>query len=221
MTTVENGHPPELSARPAELVARARELAGLGGRRILGITGPPACGKSTLAARLADALAGDATLVAMDGFHLANRELERLGRRDRKGAYDTFDARGYIALLRRLRDPDEQDLIYAPEFRREIEEPIACAVPVAADAPLIITEGNYLLSQEGRWGPVAELLDEVWYLEPSEHERIRRLVARHLAFGKSADEAREWALGSDQRNAELIAKSRDLADLVIRINQDD
>jgi pantothenate kinase len=59
--------------------------------------------------------------------------------------------------------------VSAPEFRREIEEPIACAVPVLRDLPLVVTEGSYLLVDSPPWRPVAELLDEAWYLDPPEH----------------------------------------------------
>jgi pantothenate kinase len=139
-----------VEATLAQLLERARRLAVAGERRILDITGAPGSGKSTLAAALVEALAPEAMLAGMDGFHLANRELERLGRRDRKGAADTFDADGYVGLLRRLRDPREE-LVYGPEFRREIEEPIACAVPVPREIPLVVTEGNDLLVDGGRW----------------------------------------------------------------------
>ena len=88
-----------------ELLGRARELARDGRRRVLGLAGPPGSGKSTLAARLVERLDGAAVLVPMDGFHLAGAELARLGRADRKGAPDTFDAAGYAALLARLRVP--------------------------------------------------------------------------------------------------------------------
>ena len=206
----------ELDGVLSELVERAHKLARTGERRILGITGAPGSGKSTLAAALVTALSPAAVLVPMDGFHLANRELERLRRRDRKGAVDTFDAAGYVALLRRLRDPREE-LVYAPEFRREIEEPIACAIPVPHDIPLIITEGNYLLVDSGPWRVVAGLLDEAWYLEPPEHVRLDRLVARHMAYGKDPAAARAWSLGSDQRNADLVAANRRHADLIVRL----
>jgi pantothenate kinase len=211
--------PDEVDATIAQLAERARRLAADGERRILGITGAPGSGKSTIAAALVDALAPAALLVGMDGFHLANRELERLGRRDRKGAVDTFDADGYVALLRRLRDPGER-LVYAPDFRREIEEPIACAVPVPAEVPLVVTEGNYLLVDSGPWSAVAELLDEAWYLEPPDAVRVERLVARHVAYGKPPDVAREWSLGTDQRNAELVAGTRRRADLIVRVTAD-
>ena len=169
-----------------------------------------------LAAALVAALAPAAALVPMDGFHLANDELIRLGRRDRKGAPDTFDAAGYVALLRRLRDPLD-GVVYAPDFRREIEEPIAGAIPIPREVPLVVTEGNYLLVGEGGWSAVRGLLDEVWYLNTEEAVRVERLVARHVAHGKSPEAALAWSLGSDQHNAELVAGTRETADLIVRL----
>jgi pantothenate kinase len=197
----------------ADLVARARALTA-SGRGMLGICGAPGAGKSTLAARLVEALGQDAVYVGMDGFHLAQVELTRLGRTERKGALDTFDGVGYVNLLRRLRT-QTAETVYAPEFRREIEEPVAGAVPVFPDTRLVVTEGNYLLVPGDPWGEVRTLLDEVWFLRPEEDERHRRLIARHEAFGRSADEARDRALGSDERNATVINATVDRADLVL------
>ena len=196
------------------LIERARSLARSGPRSLLGICGAPGSGKSTLAESLVAALGAQAALVPMDGFHLSNSELIRLGRRDRKGAIDTFDASGYVALLRRLQAADEP-VVYAPEFRREIEEAIAGAIAVPRDVPLIVTEGNYLLSNAEPWCAIGPMLDEAWYVDPGEGLRLERLIARHIAFGKGADFARSWSLGPDQRNAELIAATRAAADLVI------
>lgn len=197
------------------LLERARTLAASGRRRVLGITGAPGAGKSTLAEAVVAALGDSARLVGMDGFHLAEAELHRLGRHDRKGAPDTFDALGYVALLRRLSAADER-VVYAPLFDRSIEEPIACAVPVPREVPLVVTEGNYLLLDEGDWAPVRGLLDECWYVDPDEEQRVQRLVARHMRYGRSQEAARERTLGSDQRNAEIVAGSRARADLVVR-----
>ncbi|MFY1675312.1 nucleoside/nucleotide kinase family protein [Plantactinospora sp. WMMB334] len=200
----------------AELVNRAAVLASTGPRRLLGITGPPGVGKSTLAGLVVAALDGLAELVPMDGFHLAEDELHRLGRHARKGAPDTFDGAGFVALLRRLRAAGP-DTVYAPEFRREIEEAIAGAIPVPASVPLVVTEGNYLLVPERPWGEIRDLLDEIWYLDVDETERLRRLTDRHIAFGREPAEAAARARGTDQRNAELIAGTIGRADLVVRM----
>jgi pantothenate kinase len=199
-----------------EAIERARALASRGRRTLRGITGPPGGGKSTLASAVAEALGDRAVLVGMDGFHLSQAELVRLGRRDRMGALDTFDGAGYVALLRRLRDASEE-VVYAPEFRRSIEEPIAGAVAVTRDVPLVITEGNYLLVDSGPWAEVRGLLDEAWYVVQDEETRLRLLIARHVEFGKEPDFAREWVMRSDQRNAELIETTRARADALIRI----
>jgi pantothenate kinase len=199
-------------------VERARALAGQGDRHILGIAGAPGGGKSTLASALVGELGPDtARLVGMDGFHLAQAELERLGRADRKGAPDTFDASGFAALLRRLRALEDA-VVYAPEFRREIEEPVACAVPVPREVPLVVAEGNYLLVADGDWADVRALLDAAWFVEGDEDRRRDWLIARHIEFGKAPDIAREWVLRSDERNAELVATTRSRADLVVRVD---
>lgn len=201
----------------ADAADRARRLAETGQRRVLGIAGPPGAGKSTLAERLTEALEGRAVLVPMDGFHLAGAELERLGRADRKGAPDTFDAPGYAALLRRLRDPDPDHPVYAPAFDRALEEPVAGALAVTPDVPLVITEGNYLLLDEGPWAPVRGLLDEVWFLELDPEVRVRRLVERHVRYGKPPAYARAWVERSDEANARLVERGRDLSDVVVRL----
>lgn len=201
------------------LTARARRLALAGKRRVLGIAGPPGAGKSTLAGQLADALGPLAVLVPMDGFHLAQAELERLGLADRKGAPDTFDAAGYAALLRRLRAPEPGTVVYAPAFDRALEQPVAGSVPVGPDIPLVITEGNYLLHGDGGWAAVRPLLDEAWYLELDQDVRVHRLVDRHVRFGKPRPYAERWVAGSDEANARLVARGRDRADLVVRIGQ--
>ncbi|MFH9262997.1 nucleoside/nucleotide kinase family protein [Streptomyces sp. NPDC017546] len=201
----------------AALTDRARALTETGTRRVLGIAGPPGAGKSTLAERLVAALDGRAALVPMDGFHLAAAELERLGRTDRKGAPDTFDAAGYAALLRRLRAPDPLHAVYAPAFDRSLEEPFAGSLPVPPDVPLVVTEGNYLLLDEGPWAPVRALLDEVWFLEPDPEARVRRLVDRHVRHGRTRRGAEEWVARSDEANARLVARGRDRADLIVRL----
>ena len=197
-----------------QLVARAAGLAVPGERHLLGICGPPGAGKSTLAGKLVAALGERAVYVGMDGFHLAQVELARLGRTDRKGAPDTFDAAGYVHLLARLRECRDE-VVYAPEFRREIEEPVACAVPVPPSTPLVVTEGNYLLLPDPPWSGVRPLLDEVWFLAPPEQWRTERLIERHRAYGRSTEAARERTFGSDQANAQRVNATAHSSDLVL------
>lgn len=204
------------------LLDRARALLDSGPRRLLGIAGAPGAGKSTLAAAVTAELAPHAVLVPMDGFHLAQAELDRLGRAGRKGAPDTFDVAGFVALLGRLRVSADaaSGTVYAPAFRRDIEEPIAGAIPIWPQARLVVVEGNYLLLEDPDWAPVRGLLDETWLLQTPEEVRLARLVARHRDFGKSADEALAWATGSDAANAALVAASAGNADVLVRLEGD-
>lgn len=206
-----------VAATTAELVERARRFAMPGERRILGIVGPPGAGKSTLARAVVEALGPTlAVEVGMDGYHLSNAVLADLGRRERKGAIDTFDDAGYAALVTRLADARPGDPpVYAPVFRREIEEPVSAGVAVPSGVPLVVTEGNYLLAPTGSWPAARARMTEVWYLDVPDDVRLARLTARHHAFGKSLDDARAWASGSDQANAELIEATRAGADLVV------
>lgn len=196
--------------------SRLNALLVGGERKILGIVGPPGCGKSTLAHVLGEYFGERAVVVPMDGFHLANMELARLGRAGRKGAEDTFDSAGYVVLLQRLRTQSRDEVIYAPEFHREIEEPIASAIPVSADTSLIITEGNYLLLDRGHWAKVRALLDEVWYVEVDSHLRLKRLIDRHEQFGRSPQAARTWVAQTDEPNARLIEATQSRADIRFR-----
>jgi len=207
----------DIADDPQVLLDRAQSLAATGGRVIIGIAGCPGAGKSTAAAWLARALnaAGrPAVQVPMDGFHLANAELVRLGKRGRKGAIDTFDGWGYRALLERIA-ADRGTVVYAPEFDRRVEEPVAGAIAVPPETEVVVTEGNYLLDDEGPWPGVRAALTEAWYCETPEPLRLARLVARHERFGKSPEKARVWAAEVDERNAERIRASRHRADLVI------
>ncbi|MEV0154373.1 nucleoside/nucleotide kinase family protein [Micromonospora sp. NPDC050686] len=199
-----------------DLVARARALAADGPRQLLGIAGAPGVGKSTLAERIVEAVGPAARLVPMDGFHLAQAELRRLGREARKGAVDTFDAYGYVALLRRLHRL-EPTIVYAPRFRRDLEEPVAGAIAVPPEVRLVVTEGNYLLLPEFPWDEVRALLHQAWFLDLDAELRLRRLTARHEAYGRSPEQARAWALGSDETNAALVAGTAGRADLVVRL----
>ena len=204
------------------LVAGAEALLEQPGRVVLGITGPPGAGKSTLAElllpRLRDSLDPDSVgHLPMDGFHLADVQLDRLGMRDRKGAPDTFDVDGYVGALRRLHDEADRTL-FVPGFERDLEQPIAAALAIPPSARLVVTEGNYLLLPDGGWERVRPLLAEAWYVELDDDVRRERLIRRHEKFGKSPDAARSWVERSDEANARLVASTRERADLVVTVD---
>jgi pantothenate kinase len=209
--------PEELRAATADLVGRASALAARGARVLLGITGPPGAGKTTLAHAVVEGLGpARAVLVPMDGFHLGDPTLVAWGRRDRKGAPDTFDVGGYVALLRRLRDQREA-YVHAPDFDRALEASLGSAIPVAREVPLVVTEGNYLLSDDGAWAEVGPLLDESWFIDVPDDVRVRRLVRRREGYGADRATALAWATGSDQRNADVVAGTRPRADLAVTL----
>ena len=183
-------------------------------RQILGIVGAPGAGKSTLVAQIVEQFGSQVVVLPMDGFHLADAELRRLGRDQRKGAPDTFDAAGFVSLLSRVRHQTDE-VIYAPEFDRSLEAAIAGSIAIAPETPLVIVEGNYLLLQTGEWQHVRPLLDVSWYVDVDEALRVSRLIERHVQFGRTPEAARAWVMMSDEPNARLIEQCRPLADWLL------
>jgi len=198
-----------------QAVQRATAMAAAG-RTVLGIAGCPGAGKSTLSAAIAGRVASS-VIVPMDGFHMLNEDLVRLGRRNRKGAPDTFDVAAYVAQLAKIRGQDRRP-ITAPRYDRAASAPVPDAITIEPDVALVITEGNYLLLNEAPWDAVRPLLDEVWFVVVDDAVRVPRLIARHIEFGKSPDEAREWVWRSDEANAVIVATTRDRADVVVHVS---
>ncbi|WP_412875628.1 nucleoside/nucleotide kinase family protein [Curtobacterium flaccumfaciens pv. flaccumfaciens] len=192
-----------------QALERAVELARSSRRTVLGIAGAPGAGKSTLARRIVTEVdgrlgAGTAVQVPMDGFHLSNAALDALGRHDRKGAADTFDADGYVALVRRLVTADE-DVVWAPDFDRRVDEPVAGSIAVPRAARLVVSEGNYLLDDAAPWSALPELFTETWFCAVPDDVRLDRLVGRHMWHGRDHDAARAWAVEVDGVNAARVA----------------
>lgn len=202
-----------------QALSRVMELLNnANGRIIIGIVGKPGAGKSTLSSYLIENLPEDSvTLVPMDGYHLSNKELNALGRRERKGAPDTFDSHGFAALLERI--ASSKNDIYFPVFHREIEESIAAEGVVTSKTKIVLTEGNYLLHDQDGWKNVSPNLTESWYVEVNDELRLERLVDRHHFYGKERQAAHDWAHGTDENNARLVAGTKALADFLV-INAD-
>jgi pantothenate kinase len=197
------------------LISRADALLARGGR-VLGIAGAPGAGKSTVAAALVEHYGERARLLPMDGFHLADDELARRGALARKGAPDTFDVDGYVSALQRVRARHAAVLV--PRFDRHLEAAIAGAICIGPEVDLVVTDGNYLLLDVEPWRAVAPLLDERWMLTIDDDVRVRRLVARHVAHGRSADAAARWVAEVDEANAALIRRCSARADLDVQLS---
>lgn len=212
-------NPALLEPALAALAALAESAAAGTGRLLVGIAGPPAAGKSTLATALAEAvptrLGLAAVAVPMDGFHLPDAELSRLGLADRKGAPGTFDAAGFVCLVRRLRRADPAEVVYAPAFDRVRDASVAAAIPVPPDARVVVIEGNYLLLPVPPWSDLRGLLDLAIYVDAPAESRYRCLVRRHRGRGLDDSSARDWVSRSDEANARLIESCRAGADLVL------
>lgn len=186
-------------------------------RVLIGVVGKPGAGKSTVTEKLKELLpAKEARVLSQDGYHLSNSQLQELGRANRKGAPDTFDPRSFTELLKRVSQDSLND-IYFPIFHREIEESIAAEGVITPETKIVLVEGNYLLLDSHGWEGVATYLDEVWYLKIDDELRLKRLVARHIEFGKEPDFAHAWAHGTDEVNAKIIEATSRRADAFLFI----
>ncbi|MEI8067198.1 MAG: nucleoside/nucleotide kinase family protein [Actinomycetes bacterium] len=204
--------------RIEDFIAQVNELINsTSARALIGIVGKPGAGKSTIVETIKSHFPQNViSIVSMDGFHLSNEILEATGKRERKGAPDTFDQEGFIALLTHLKTGGED--IHFPIFHREIEAAIADEGMVPKEVKIVLVEGNYLLSTEFGWEGVRDLLSASYFLELEDSVRLERLIARHIKHGKSPEAARAWSLGSDESNARFINSTRHLATAAINLN---
>lgn len=201
-----------------DALLRAKLLLGASENFLLGVVGKPGVGKSTFTQNMLDVLKSDRVVVVpMDGFHLSNEELVKVGKRERKGAPDTFDVQAFLELLKLLRKRNGKEVIF-PTFERESETSIPGGGRILPSATLVVVEGNYLLHPDDGWGEVKSYFDETWYLELNETVRKSRLINRHIFFGKSPIAAEAWVENSDEKNALLIAASRTLADVAVVVD---
>jgi pantothenate kinase len=209
---------PKLLTSLDQALARAKELASGEKRVLIGVIGKPGAGKSTLTSYLINNLEpGLTALVPMDGYHLSNKQLQRLNLSDSKGAFNTFDSDGFVSLLRRINLDTDKD-IYYPIFHREIEESIVAEGVVLKDTKLVLTEGNYLLLDKYGWQDVSSFLTESWYIEINDNLRWERLMARSIRYGRSPESAHAWTHGSDEVNAKVVESTKNRADVILNLS---
>jgi pantothenate kinase len=182
------------------------------GRVLIAIAGPPGAGKSTLAAALADQVAG-AAVVPMDGFHLDNMVLEQRGLLARKGAPESFDAAGFLNMVTRLKRGEE---VVIPVFDRARDIAIAGARVIGPEQRVLLIEGNYLLLDRAPWNGLAGCWDLTIGIEVPLPELEARLVQRWRDHGLMQAAAVARAMGNDIPNAQLVVAGSVSADLVIR-----
>lgn len=181
-----------------------RVLAQESDRYLVAITGAPGCGKSTLSSELArrlNAQGRKSIVVPMDGFHLDNGILEARGLRPRKGAPETFDAPGFLRLIRALKTGEE---VFAPSFDRTRDLAIAGSVAVTAAAKVVIVEGNYLMFDEAPWSELADLWNLSARVNVPMPELRARLIHRWLSLSYSSAVATRRAEGNDIPNAQRV-----------------
>ena len=186
-------------------------------RTIIGIVGKPGAGKSTVVSEIEKRFdSSEVCVIPMDGYHLSNETLIEIGRRDRKGAPDTFATQEFISLIRKVKNDHTSEHRF-PIFHREIEASKKDEGIVPIGAKVIVIEGNYLFSEEHNWNGVFPLLDHTWFIEIDNEVRMQRLIARHVKYGKTPEEAEYWSRGSDEANAQYIELTAHRAAGVIKL----
>ncbi|SHI41331.1 nucleoside/nucleotide kinase family protein [Wenxinia saemankumensis] len=204
-----------ITAQVTLLSDRLHELRRWQDRLVVGIAGAPGSGKSTLAGELAKRMNVQkvpTVVVPMDGFHLDNAVLEARGLLPRKGAPESFDANGFLSLMRRIRAGEE---VFAPVFDRTRDIAIAGAQEVAPWHRVVIVEGNYLLLDEAPWSALADLWDVSVYLDVELPELRARLIQRWLSHNLSRAAATRRAEANDLVNATRVIERRLEADHVL------
>jgi pantothenate kinase len=187
-------------------------------RTFVGIAGIPGAGKSTLARHLRDAFNHIAqrpdmsVVVPLDGFHLANSELEQRGQTGRKGSPETFLAQAFFAKLLEIKRSTRPVLL--PLYSRQLHEPVADALEVLPEIPIVIVEGNYILCDFGVWSSIASLFDVKIFVDTSPEKAREWILRRHMDGGLISEEAEEKYERNDKPNSEIVASSRVAADII-------
>lgn len=201
---------------PATIVDALQRRAGDARRFLVGLAGPPAAGKSTLAEALREGLVArgeSAEILPMDGFHLDNALLAARGLLPRKGVPESFDGRGFIDVVKALKRADGEVLV--PVFDRSREIAINAARAIAQETRFVLAEGNYLLFKDAPWDRLDGMFDFTIFVGPPYAVLEERLRQRWLQYALPDDQV-HWKLhGNDLPNGKRILEHSRPADLTI------
>lgn len=196
-----------------KILAKIEEAGPAQKRIIIAIAGAPGSGKSTLAEQLATMLNEKCVIVPMDGFHLSNQHLKSVGLLDRKGSPPTFDAEGFVDLIKLLH-AHKSDLS-APGFDRANDCVIPAAQSIPKAAKVILAEGNYLLLKEEPWSQLRQYFDLTVFIQPSQAILRERLVKRWLDNGLNHPAAVLRVEQNDLANARTVIECSSTADFAV------
>lgn len=203
---------------PATIVDAIQRRAGDARRFLVGLAGPPAAGKSTLAEVLRDGLVArgeTAEILPMDGFHMDNAILAARGLLQRKGVPESFDGRGFIDIVTALKRGEGEVLV--PVFDRSRELAINAARAIPQQTRFILAEGNYLLFKDAPWDRLAGVFDFTIFVGPPYKVLEERLRQRWLGYALPEDQIHWKLYGNDLPNGKRILENSRPADLTIDI----
>jgi hypothetical protein len=191
-------------------------------RVVVGIAGPTGAGKSVVAVLLRN-MARQAALsfvlesITIDAYHYPNSYLvshftDSESLKTVKGRFDTYDAKQLAGDLNAFAGGHR---VSFPAYSRKLHDPVKDAIVVEAGKALLIVEGLWLLYDKAGWNAVGSLLDYAIFIE-ADRERVKESVLkRHMAGGRTLEEASKHYELVDARNSELVLTTRHKADKVI------
>ncbi|KAI8999815.1 P-loop containing nucleoside triphosphate hydrolase protein, partial [Gaertneriomyces semiglobifer] len=162
------------------------------GRYLVGVSGIPGSGKTTLSAevfnRLNERWPNVSIVLPMDGFHYSKAELDGMPdpatAHRRRGAAFTFNApvahANRIALLRLLKSLRTRDAVEAPSFDHAVGDPVEGDIVVEPSHRIVIIEGLYLSLDDDIWRDIHGIFDETWFISIDMLSAMDRLARRHV-----------------------------------------
>lgn len=179
------------------------------GRQVYTLSGPAGSGKSVITALLEHLLAGNDDFqyvnLGLDAFHHPNEVLEKNGLNEVKGRYDTYDT---ALLQERLQQLKAGKTVTFPVYSRQKHDPVPDSITVSKPDVLVLLEGQWLLRDTPDWAAIRSLCSyHLFVTGPAEALR-ENVIKRHIAGGRTPEDATHFYETSDLLNTEEILKTR-------------